>query len=116
MFYYVEGTVAFVEQSLCVIDCAGVGYACHTSQNTISQVKVGKPARLYTYLYVREDIFDLYGFADQEELSCFKMLIGVSGVGPESGTGYFVGRAAQQIGTLDHYGRGKTAHSGTGHR
>ena len=84
MFYYVEGTVAFVEQSLCVIDCAGVGYACHTSQNTISQVKVGKPARLYTYLYVREDIFDLYGFADQEELSCFKMLIGVSGVGPKA--------------------------------
>ena len=40
MFYYVEGTVAFVEQSLCVIDCAGVGYACQTSQNTISQVKV----------------------------------------------------------------------------
>ena len=49
MFYYVEGTVTFVETSLCVVDCAGVGYACHTSQNTISQVKVGERARLYTY-------------------------------------------------------------------
>ena len=84
MFYYVEGTVTFVETSLCVVDCAGVGYACHTSQNTISQVKVGERARLYTYLYVREDIFDLYGFADLEELNCFKMLIGVSGVGPKA--------------------------------
>lgn len=84
MFYYLEGTIAMVEQSLCVVDCAGVGYACHTSQNTISQVQVGKTAKLYTYLYVREDIFDLYGFADQEELNCFKMLIGVSGVGPKA--------------------------------
>lgn len=84
MFYYVQGKVALVEQSLCVIDCAGVGYACHTSQNTISQVKMGETARLYTYLYVREDIFDLYGFADAEELNCFKQLIGVSGVGPKA--------------------------------
>ena len=84
MFYYVEGKVALIEQSLCVIDCAGGGYACHTSQNTISQVKMGETARLYTYLYVREDIFDLYGFADAEELNCFKMLIGVSGVGPKA--------------------------------
>lgn len=84
MFYYIEGKVALVEQGLCVIDCAGVGYACHTSQNTLSHVKQGEITRLYTYLNVREDIFDLYGFIDQEELSCFKLLIGVSGVGPKA--------------------------------
>lgn len=84
MFYYVEGKAALVEQGLAVVDCGGVGYACHASQNTISAIKVGQQARLYTYLYVREDIFDLYGFADQEELSCFKMLIGISGVGPKA--------------------------------
>jgi len=38
---------------------------------------------LYTYLYLREDVLDLYGFMDQQELECFKMLIGVSGVGPK---------------------------------
>lgn len=84
MFYYIEGKVAHMEQGLAVIDCGGVGYACHTSQNTLSALKSGARARLYTHLYVREDIVDLFGFADQEELSCFKLLIGVSGVGPKA--------------------------------
>lgn len=84
MYYYVEGKVAVVEQGLTVIDCAGVGYACHVSQNTISALKVGEPIRLYTHLYVREDIFDLYGFIDQEEKNCFLLLISVSGVGPKA--------------------------------
>lgn len=84
MFYYVEGKVTVLEQGLAVIDCSGVGYACFTSQNTIGHLSLGKHARLYTWLYVREDIFDLYGFGDLEELSCFKMLIGVSGVGPKA--------------------------------
>ena len=66
MFYYVEGLVSHVEQGLAVIDCGGVGYACHTSQNTLSNIQMGEKARLYTCLHVREDIFDLYGFADQE--------------------------------------------------
>ena len=67
-----------------VIDCGGVGYACHTSQNTCAALRLGEPAKLYTHLYVREEIFDLYGFAEQEELNCFRMLIGVSGVGPKA--------------------------------
>lgn len=84
MFYYVEGRVAVLEQGLAVIDCGGVGYACHTSQNTVGALKMGKTVRLYTYLYVREGAVDLFGFVDQEELNCFKMLLGVSGVGPKA--------------------------------
>lgn len=84
MFYYLEGIVALVEQELAVIDCSGVGYACHTSQNTCAAIQPGKKARLYTYLHVREDLFDLYGFAEQEELNCFKLLLSVSGVGPKA--------------------------------
>ena len=84
MFYYVDGTVTVLQQGLAVIDCGGVGYACHASQNTIGKLKIGTRARLLTYLNVREGIFELYGFIDEEELSCFEMMIGVSGVGPKA--------------------------------
>lgn len=84
MFYYLNGTVAHVEPYLAVIDCGGVGYACRTTGTTISQLKVGKVGKLYTYLNVGEDVFDLYGFATQGELGSFKQLIGVSGVGPKA--------------------------------
>ena len=84
MYYYVNGTVAEIAAGLAVIDCGGVGYACATTNYTLSQLKKGERARLYTYLHVREDIFELYGFASQQELNSFKMLIGVSGVGPKA--------------------------------
>lgn len=84
MFYYVEGPCTHKTPALAVIDCGGVGFALNTTANTLSKLTVGKRARLYTFLYVREDIFDLYGFYDEEELRCFKMLLGISGVGPKA--------------------------------
>jgi Holliday junction DNA helicase, RuvA subunit len=84
MFYYIKGTVAHIEQSLVVIDAGGVGYALNTSYTSASTAKVGDSATFYTFLHTREDIFDLYGFATQSELSCFKQLISVSGVGPKA--------------------------------
>lgn len=84
MFYYVSGTVAHVAPYLAVIDCGGVGYACRTTNVTLGTLTVGKPGKLYTYLNVREDVMELYGFATEEELKCFEMLLGVSGVGPKA--------------------------------
>lgn len=84
MFYYVSGTVAEIGPNLAVIDCSGVGYACATTNYTISRLKKGERAKLFTYLHVREEIFELFGFSSQQELSSFKMLIGVSGVGPKA--------------------------------
>ncbi len=84
MFYYVEGKLAHAEPFLAVIDCGGVGYACKTTSNTLSKMQVGKAYKLYTYLHVAEEIFDLYGFYTQNELASFKQLIGVSGVGPKA--------------------------------
>lgn len=84
MYYYLNGTVAHIEPYLAVIDCGGVGYACRTTNHTISKLNMGKVAKLYTHLYVREEIFELYGFASESELGCFRMLIGVSGVGPKA--------------------------------
>ena len=84
MFYYVSGTVAEIGPNLAVIDCGGVGYACATTNYTISRLKKGERAKLFTYLHVRGEIFELFGFSSQQELSSFKMLIGVSGVGPKA--------------------------------
>ena len=84
MFYYLDGTVAEILPYLAVIDCGGVGYACKTTNNTLSSLKKGQRGKLYTYLNVGEDVFDIYGFATQNELNSFKLLIGVSGVGPKA--------------------------------
>lgn len=84
MYYYVSGTVAHVEPYLAVIDCGGVGYACRTTSYTLSQIKKGDKAKLFTYLNVREDAMELYGFYSQEELKLYRQLISVSGVGPKA--------------------------------
>ena len=84
MFYYLDGTVAEILPGLAVIDCGGVGYACMATNNTLSQLKRGERKKLFTYLNVGESVFDLYGFASQNELNSFKLLLGVSGVGPKA--------------------------------
>lgn len=86
MFYYISGTLAIVELSTAVIDCGGVGYKLTVSETTFAKIagKVGEKVMLYTYLSVREDAVELFGFHTKEELSAFKMLITVSGVGPKA--------------------------------
>ena len=84
MFYYLDGTVTEILPNLAVIDCGGVGYACKTTNNTLAALKKGQRGQLYTYLNVGEGIFELYGFAAQNELNSFKLLLGVSGVGPKA--------------------------------
>ncbi len=81
MFYYLEGIVAHLEPYIAVIDCGGVGYLCHVTTVTQSKLKLGQKQRLYTYLYVREDAFDIYGFADPEEKECFLLLTSITSIG-----------------------------------
>ncbi len=84
MFYYLNGEITVLEENMAVVDCGGVGYACRTSGYTLSKLKVGQKAKLYTYCNIREDAFDIYGFSSREELRCFEMLLGVTGVGPKA--------------------------------
>ena len=84
MFYYVSGPVAHMEANLAVIDCGGGGYACRTTSHTLSKLKQGEKAKLFTHLNTREDAVELFGFGTQEELNLFRQLISVSGVGPKA--------------------------------
>lgn len=85
MIYSVKGELIHKDTSLAVIECGGVGYACRTTFSTLSSIgSVGETVRLLTYLHVREDNIELFGFATESELNCFKMLISVSGVGPKA--------------------------------
>ncbi len=86
MIYSVRGKIIHKGQDVAVIECGGVGYACRTTLSTLSGMgKIGEEAMLYTYLHVREDNVELFGFLTEQELNCFRMLITVSGVGPKVG-------------------------------
>ena len=84
MFYYLNGVVAEIDINLAVIDCSGVGYAVNTTTNTLSRLKKNEKAKLYISECVKEDAFDLYGFATLQEKRCFEMLLTVSGIGPKA--------------------------------
>lgn len=87
MYYYIEGTVAHKGIDFIVIDAGGVGYRINTTDSVISKLSAGEKKKIYTYLNVREDALDLYGFLSEEELNLFKLLISVSGIGPKVGLG-----------------------------
>lgn len=108
MIYSVNGTVDLIEPNLAVIDCGGVGYACRTTANTLSQLKIGEKAKLLTYLSIREDAVELFGFYDAAELNCFRMLISVSGVGPKAALSILSGMTPQAFALCVASGDSKT--------
>lgn len=84
MFYYLNGEITLMDGNLAVVDCGGVGYACRTTAYTMSKLRVGQKAKLFTYCNIREDAFDIFGFSSREELRSFELLLGVTGVGPKA--------------------------------
>ena len=84
MFYYIKGTAAHKGESYAVIDTGGVGYKIYTSQNSLNKISLGEEATMYTHLYLREGIMDIYGFTTNDELGMFLSLISVNGVGPKA--------------------------------
>lgn len=97
MIYSVRGKLIHTENSAAVVECGGVGYICQTTMNTLKTLKLNSEVTLYTYLNVREDAVDLFGFATQNELATFKTLISVSGVGPKAGLSVLSELTAEQV-------------------
>lgn len=84
MYYYLSGKLALVQPNLAVVDCGGVGYKCSITENTYKQIARLENVCLYTYLNVKEDALDLYGFATEQEKLFFELLLSISGVGPKA--------------------------------
>lgn len=97
MIYSVRGKLIHTENSAAVVECGGVGYLCQTTMNTLKTLKLNSEVTFYTYLNVREDAVDLFGFATQSELATFKTLISVSGVGPKAGLSVLSELTAEQV-------------------
>ena len=97
MFYSVRGKLIHTTTTCAVVECGGVGYNCQTTMNTLKQIKLGSEVMLFTYLNVREDAMELFGFATKTELETFKTLISVSGVGPKAGLSILSELSPEQV-------------------
>ncbi len=97
MIYSVRGKLIFMTSSIAVVECGGVGYNCQTTINTLKTLKLNTEVMLYTYLNIREDAAELFGFATRTELDTFKTLISVSGVGPKAGLSILSELSPEQV-------------------
>ena len=86
MLYHVNGELCLLDGNIAVVDCGGVGFQMTISQTTHRALtgKYGSRVKLYTHMAVRTDAIELFGFATTEELSSFRMLTSVSGIGPKA--------------------------------
>ena len=88
MISYIRGELVALEEDKAIVDVGGVGYGIFMSGQAMGQLPpVGSKVKIHTYLNVKEDAIQLYGFLNRDALSVFKLLIGVSGIGPKGGLG-----------------------------
>ena len=108
MIYSVRGNLILMDAGYAVVECGGVGYRVQTSITTQKQLKLNTETMLYTYMNVREDAMELFGFATKGELSTFKMLIGITGVGPKVALAILSDLTSEQIAMCVSSGDSKT--------
>ena len=97
MIYSVKGTLIHIESGFAVVECGGIGYKVNTTLTTQKQLKLNSTVTLFTYMNVREDAVELFGFYSKGELSTFKMLISISGVGPKVALAILSELSSEQI-------------------
>ena len=115
MIHSLRGKIIYNDVKSVVIDVGGVGYCCNTTNKTLAQLQgVTGEVMLYTYMAVREDSVDLYGFYDTLELDFFKKLISVSGIGPKIGLSILSDFTPDQLALLITTGDAKTLSKANG--
>ena len=86
MIASLRGRLIFTDNTSAVVECGGVGLRCTVTKNTLYRLpQKGNEVFLHTFLAVREDSLDLYGFSDSDELEAFRLITSVNGVGPKLG-------------------------------
>lgn len=84
MIYYIKGELKEAGTDFAVVENHGIGYLIRVPAAVIAKLPaVGNEIQIFTYLYVREDILDLYGFLNRDDMNIFRLLLGVSGIGPK---------------------------------
>lgn len=84
MIAYVKGTLDYINENEIIVECNGIGYRIMIPLSVAGELPhIGSEVRIHTYMNVREDAMQLFGFLDRDDLDMFKMLITVSGIGPK---------------------------------
>lgn len=98
MIGYVKGILEEIEEDCVIVDVNGLGIRILTGGALVSQMPAsGSEVKIYTYTYVKEDAFQLYGFISKDELSLFKKLITVSGIGPKGAASILSAFSAEDL-------------------
>ena len=97
MISFIRGNIADIGENYLVAENQGIGYEIYMTGNDLGNVRIGDEKKIFTFLYVREDILQLYGFFSRDDLDIFKLLIGVNGVGPKGALGILSGITADEL-------------------
>ncbi len=118
LIYSLKGILTVIKDNFIVVECAGVGYKCITSSATKEFYSefIEKEITVYTYMSVRQDAIDIFGFSNLSEMECFKLLISVSGVGSKAALGILSQFSPEHISEIVSSGDSKalTTTSGVG--
>lgn len=117
MIASLKGILTYLDPNCCIIECSGVGFKCYLTGKTLGAMpSIGNEVKLYTFMSVKEDAIDLYGFSEISELECFKLITSVSGVGPKLGLSILTTFSPEQISTyiIDNNPKALIAASGVG--
>ena len=97
MISFVKGKVADISENNLVVENGGIGYEIYMTGQDLRKARVGEEKKINTFLYVREDILQLYGFFSKDDLGMFRLLLGVNGVGPKGALGILSGISADEL-------------------
>ena len=117
MIASLKGILTYIDPNCCIIECSGVGFKCYLTGKTLGAMpSIGNEVKLYTFMSVKEDAIDLYGFSEISELECFKLITSVSGVGPKLGLSILTTFSPEQISTyiIDNNPKALIVASGVG--